>query len=133
MQVWIICTVCELPFLVRKSRMNSAKYCVYKCHQIGEGRKGGSVRGTQVHQSSEKKFYPKSAGRHVHRQVAEQKIGRTLLPGEIVHHQNENSQDYSAENLQILKNQAEHARLHLVERWRKWKEAGHAGRLQDGK
>ena len=66
--------------------------------------------------ASEEKSYPKKNGRHIHRTLAEQKLGRPLKPGEVVHHINENKQDYSLDSLQVLPSQAEHARLHAKTR-----------------
>lgn len=43
-----------------------------------------------------------------HRLVAEQKISRRLLPGEQVHHKNENKQDNRPENLEVMASGAEH-------------------------
>lgn len=56
--------------------------------------------------------YAKFLGRHVHRIVAELKLGRQLRPGEIVHHIDGDKQNNSPSNLQILPSQADHARLH---------------------
>jgi hypothetical protein len=61
----------------------------------------------------EGKAYPKIHGRHAHRVMAEKILGRKLKPGEIVHHKDENKLNYSEENLEILKSQKEHAKLHL--------------------
>lgn len=52
---------------------------------------------------------------HVHRLVMEEKLGRYLLSGEIVHHKNENKHDNSPENLEVL-TQAEHARHHQLKK-----------------
>ena len=60
-----------------------------------------------------KKSYPKNKGRHVHRTRAEEKIGRALLPGEVVHHVDGNKQNNNLDNLEVLPNQAEHARQHF--------------------
>lgn len=60
--------------------------------------------------------YVKFHGRHIHRQLAELKIGRPLRPGEVVHHINGDPRDNSLENLEVLPSQAEHARLHGVTR-----------------
>lgn len=58
------------------------------------------------------KSYPKMYGKHAHRRVAEQELGRQLMPGEIVHHKDENKLNYQAENLEVLASQSEHAKLH---------------------
>lgn len=43
-----------------------------------------------------------------HRLVAEKKIGRRLLPGEIVHHVDENKQNNKPENIEVISSIAEH-------------------------
>ena len=53
--------------------------------------------------------YRKTNGRHTHRIVAEQILGRPLLPGEVVHHING---DNRPENLRVFSSQAEHAKWH---------------------
>lgn len=66
--------------------------------------------------SGAQKGYRKKYGRHEHRIVAEEKIGRPLQPGEIVHHIDGNKQNNAPENLQIM-TQAEHARMHMKQRY----------------
>jgi len=62
--------------------------------------------------------YVKLNGRHMHRVMAEQKLGRPLAPGEIVHHKDGDKWNNDLDNLEVM-TQSEHARLHNLERWAK--------------
>lgn len=56
--------------------------------------------------------YTKVCGRHEHRTIAEQKIGRPLKHGEIVHHKDGNKRNNNPDNLEVM-TQSEHIREHL--------------------
>lgn len=59
-------------------------------------------------------FYEKTHGRHTHRIVAEEKIGRPLKPGEVVHHIDGNHRNNDPDNLAVMA-QSEHIALHRAQ------------------
>lgn len=65
-----------------------------------------------------KTTYRKMLGRHQHRVVAEQMIGRKLKPDEHVHHKDGNKQNNDPSNLEVM-NRIEHLKLHAKERQEK--------------
>ncbi|MFZ5650136.1 MAG: HNH endonuclease signature motif containing protein [Bacillota bacterium] len=65
--------------------------------------------------SGEGKTYTKTYGRHTHRIVAEQMLGRSLLLGEVVHHIDGNKRNNKPENLMVFASQEEHAAWHVRE------------------
>lgn len=64
--------------------------------------------------SGEGKTYTKLYGRHEHRIVAEQMLGRPLKKGEVVHHIDGNKRNNSPENLMVFSSQVEHAKWHAL-------------------
>ena len=69
-------------------------------------------RGNMQRNRGRGKTYRKYLGRHEHRVVAEQMLGRPLLPGEVVHHIDGNKRNNAMSNLLVLPSQAAHARIH---------------------
>ena len=65
--------------------------------------------------TGEGKTYTKTYGRHTHRVVAEQMLGRPLAKDEIVHHIDGNKRNNAPENLQVM-TRSEHSRLHMMQR-----------------
>lgn len=68
--------------------------------------------GDRLRNRGEGRTYRKYLGRHEHRVVAEQKLGRPLTKDEIVHHIDGNKRNNDPINLMIV-TRAEHARIHI--------------------
>lgn len=85
-------------------KQSNPDFATFAAHRNGDVQRG---RG-------EGRTYIKLNGRHMHRVVAEQKLGRALVAGEIVHHIDGNKRNNAPENLQVM-TQSEHTRLHFSE------------------
>jgi hypothetical protein len=63
----------------------------------------------------------------VHRHVAEQMLGRTLKPCEVVHHKDRDKTNNSRKNLHVFPNQAAHDRVHKQDARRHGNAASYKG------
>ena len=70
------------------------------------------LRKAHLQETVKANTYKKLYGRHEHRVIAEQIIGRALRIGEVVHNIDGNKHNNSPENLMVLSSQAEHWAIH---------------------
>lgn len=119
------CTRCGKSIYRPPSKRRGRPFCSRSCHMKTLNEEMNPYRMTpEVREKLREtklgtgagKTYEKTFGRHTHRVVAEQKIGRALSPGEVVHHKDGNKRNNSPDNLEVLKSQAEHARLHMLKK-----------------
>lgn len=83
-------------------------------HQSRAGREGGIVRGEQKKAERKTDRYMKKDGKPVHRVVAEAVMGRALVKGEVVHHEDEDKLNNHPDNLIVFPSQAVHAGHHKL-------------------
>lgn len=103
------CRECARGYLSEKmSRMNQERNPTRMCEETR--RKISKRRKSTT--SLKPDTYGKTLGRHTHRIAAEQKLGRPLRKGEVVHHVDGDKHNNDPQNLMIFESQAEHARWH---------------------
>lgn len=105
-----LCLNCGKKFVIPKYKPN-AKFCSASCRIVGNGKLSAKKRGDVQRGRGLGKSYRKLNGRHEHRVIAEQILGRKLKSNEIVHHKDGNKLNNSKGNLEIM-TQAQHARIH---------------------
>ena len=105
-----------------KRSMTRTKYCSRRCacrarntsaHQKIAGKAGGATK-IALRGTGRPDVYIKYFGRHEHRVVMEQMIGRPLKKGEVVHHIDGDPHNNRPDNLQLI-TQSIHINLHRAE------------------
>lgn len=124
------CEVCGKGFQKLESLKSKHDLCSLECSKIFTSKRMSKMNvdlnPTRMNEKTKDKIrqkhfkpnrvsYKKIYGRHEHRILMEQKIGRKLKKGEVVHHIDGNIQNNNLDNLHLFKNQAEHARYHKLE------------------
>lgn len=118
------CEVCGVEFTKRKHQ--NGRYCSRACASktaecvariVCASRTSAARRGDMQRGRGEGKSYRKRDGQHEHRLVAQQKLGRPLQPGEVVHHLDGDIHNNAPENLVVI-TQSEHIRIHKPRRRR---------------
>jgi hypothetical protein len=126
MKIKYNCEYCGKEHEVYAMYFNRAKnhFCSRQCHMKFMNRELNPIRMTdEVKEKLRNKrlnsgngnSYEKTHGKHTHRIVAEQMLGRSLKKDEIVHHIDGNKRNNNPSNLMVM-TQSEHCRLHFTKK-----------------
>lgn len=125
--VELVCERCGETFYrnhwdIKRDRVFCSQQCWLKKHNSPErnaqvARDTAKQRADTLRDTGYKDTYRKVDGRHEHRTVMEQKLGRKLLPGEIVHHKDEDKKNNHPDNLEV-KTRSQHAKDHAMHGYR---------------
>lgn len=122
-----VCAWCFVPVKVYPSNLGANNYCCRGCRNAAMAERNRKTNPTRMTPEVREKLrnarlgtgegrtYEKTYGRHTHRVVAEQMLGRPLTKGEVVHHIDGDKRNNKPENLMVFKTQKEHAAFHAAQ------------------
>ena len=122
------CDVCGKPVTRYRSEFRKVVCCSWGCAKTYNSKRFSilnvelnptrmtpetrqKLRGKHLGKG-EGRGYEKTFSRHTHRIIAEDKLGRPLRKGEVVHHIDENKRNNHPDNIHIFSSQSEHVKQH---------------------
>ena len=102
----ITCAQCGKNFKVTPARLNTAKFCSYRCGGLSNGGPEGGRRPATVRDG-------KSVKNHI--AIAKQLLGLDSIAGKNVHHIDGNTRNNALANLIVL-DHGQHTSIHMIQR-----------------